>query len=407
MAAADVLMAPAVDQSSRSADVPPCTVDRISRKRTFNLRGGHEFIVDDRYEVGSRLGSGAFGTIASGRDIFNNRDVAIKKINHGLENDVKSILREIRLLRHFDHENILAIYDIMKPPVRGPWNDIYLVLEKMDTDLHYVLHSNQTFSNEHAQWVMYQLLRGVKAIHAAKALHRDLKPSNLLMNRNCDLKICDFGLARGFDESRSPPRKQKRQQQALQEGEEDDEPPHNALTEYVVTRWYRAPELLVQNREYGQGVDLWSVGCILGECLSREVLFPGKDYLMQTRLIVQALGAPDEAALTRLVESVAAREYIQLVGQTSAWRPVARRMPEGTALAALDLMEQLLAFDAAGRPSAAQALGHPWFAALKGLNPEPGAPPFDFDFEEEGVSDPELRQLVYGEMHRFHPELLR
>jgi mitogen-activated protein kinase 1/3 len=105
-------------------------------------------------------------------------------------------------------------------------------------------------------------LRGLKYIHSANVLHRDLKPSNLLLNANCDLKICDFGLARTTSET-------------------------DFMTEYVVTRWYRAPELLLNCSEYTAAIDVWSVGCILMEILRREPLFPGKDYVQQLSLITE------------------------------------------------------------------------------------------------------------------------
>ena len=228
------------------ADEPPLSVPG---KRNYQLKGNHRFEVDENFEVLHRLGKGSYGLIADSRHLLTGDRVAIKKISNALELDAKHTLREIRLLRHFSHENILSLLDIMTPPPDArPWNDVYLVLERMDTDLHYVLHSRQVFSAAHAQWIMYQLCRGVKAIHSAKALHRDLKPSNLLINKNCDLKICDFGLARGFDESKSPERRRKRTAGADSVPMSDDEPPHNPLTEYVVTRWYRAPELLVQHQ---------------------------------------------------------------------------------------------------------------------------------------------------------------
>jgi mitogen-activated protein kinase 1/3 len=112
------------------------------------------------------------------------------------------------------------------------------------------------------QYFLYQLLRGLKYVHSANVLHRDLKPSNLFLNANCDLKIGDFGLARTTSET-------------------------DFMTEYVVTRWYRAPELLLNCSEYTAAIDIWSVGCILGEILTRQPLFPGKDYVHQLRLVTE------------------------------------------------------------------------------------------------------------------------
>ena len=112
------------------------------------------------------------------------------------------------------------------------------------------------------QYFLYQILRGLKYIHSANVLHRDLKPSNLLLNANCDLKICDFGLARVTSET-------------------------DFMTEYVVTRWYRAPELLLNSSDYTAAIDVWSVGCIFMELMNRKPLFPGKDQVHQMRLLIE------------------------------------------------------------------------------------------------------------------------
>ena len=132
-------------------------------------------------------------------------------------------------------------------------------LNKIDFDIAYGINR---FSMNLLQYFLYQLLRGLKYVHSANVLHRDLKPSNLLLNSNCDLKIGDFGLARTTSET-------------------------DFMTEYVVTRWYRAPELLLNCSEYTAAIDIWSVGCILGEIMTREPLFPGKDYVHQLRLITE------------------------------------------------------------------------------------------------------------------------
>jgi serine/threonine protein kinase len=112
------------------------------------------------------------------------------------------------------------------------------------------------------QYFLYQILRGLKFIHSASVLHRDLKPSNLLLNANCDLKICDFGLARTTSET-------------------------DFMTEYVVTRWYRAPELLLNSSEYTAAIDVWSVGCIFMELMDKKPLFPGRDHVHQLRLLME------------------------------------------------------------------------------------------------------------------------
>lgn len=125
--------------------------------------------------------------------------------------------------------------------------------------MHRVIRT-QDLSDDHCQYFIYQTLRALKAMHSANVLHRDLKPSNLLLNANCDLKVCDFGLARSAAST-------------------DDN--SGFMTEYVATRWYRAPEIMLTFKEYTKAIDVWSVGCILAEMLSGKPLFPGKDCMYQ------------------------------------------------------------------------------------------------------------------------------
>jgi mitogen-activated protein kinase 1/3 len=123
-------------------------------------------------------------------------------------------------------------------------------------------------------------------MHSASVLHRDIKPGNLLLNKACDLKICDLGLARGFDSQ------------------------SENLTEYVVTRWYRAPEVILSASEYTKQIDTWSIGCILGELLGRSPLFPGDDYLDQVQRIICVIGTPTESDMC-FVGNPSARRFIQ------------------------------------------------------------------------------------------------
>ncbi|XVE80852.1 hypothetical protein DITRI_Ditri15bG0014100 [Diplodiscus trichospermus] len=165
-----------------------------------------------------------------------NEYVALKKIANTFDNkiDAKRTLPEIKLLCHMDHENVVAIWDIIPPPQRECFNDVYIAYELIDTDLHSIIRSNQALSEEHCQYFLYQILPGLKYINSANVLRRDLKPSNLLLNGDYDLKICDFGLTRITSES-------------------------DLLTEYVVTRWYRVPELLLNSSDYTAAIDVWSV----------------------------------------------------------------------------------------------------------------------------------------------------
>jgi serine/threonine protein kinase len=152
---------------------------------------GTRFDVDSRYTLVKPIGHGAYGVVCSAVDNTNGEKVAIKKINKAFDHltDMKRTLREIKILRHFHHENIILIKDILRPLSLNRFDDVYLVTELMDTDLHQIIASPQPLTDDHCQYFLYQILRALKYIHSAHVLHRDLKPSNLLLNGNCDLKV--------------------------------------------------------------------------------------------------------------------------------------------------------------------------------------------------------------------------
>jgi mitogen-activated protein kinase 1/3 len=198
------------------------------------------FIVDSKYFPVKALGHGAYGVVCSAHDqSAGNKKVAIKKISKAFDDliDGKRILREVKLLRHFNHENVVGLRDLIPPPAEMAFEDMYMVLDFMETDLHKIIYSKNELTDEHIQYFIYQILKALKYIHSAHVIHRDLKPSNLLLNSNCDLKVCDFGLARGVNVDEQ-----------------------SELTEYVVTRWYRAPEVMCSCQEYDHKIDVWSTG---------------------------------------------------------------------------------------------------------------------------------------------------
>ena len=163
---------------------------------------GNTFTMDPRYKLRCHVGHGAQGIICSAVDLQSptGQEVAVKKLTNALDEVMasKRLLRELRLLRHLKHENLLSLTDIMLPPSTNVllWKDVYIVSELMDTDLHYVIESGQAISDDHIQCFTAQLLEGVGYLHRCNVVHRDLKPGNILVDRNCRLKICDFGLAR-------------------------------------------------------------------------------------------------------------------------------------------------------------------------------------------------------------------
>ncbi|CAN1254052.1 Mitogen-activated protein kinase 5 [Linum perenne] len=192
------------DSSSTSATTAPKgakikgALTHGGRYVQYNLYGNY-FEVPSKYVPPIRpIGRGAYGIVCAAVNSETHEEVAIKKIGNAFDNkiDAKRTLREIKLLRHMDHENVIAIRDIIRPPKKEAFNDVYIVYELMDTDLHQIIRSDQSLTDDHCQYFLYQLLRGLKYVHSANVLHRDLKPSNLLLNANCTPDDASLGFLR-------------------------------------------------------------------------------------------------------------------------------------------------------------------------------------------------------------------
>lgn len=338
------------------------------------------FNVGDDYECSMLVGEGAYGTVCSAVHKPTGTKVAIKKITP-FDHSVFCLrtLREIKLLKYFNHENIVSILDMTKPKDFVSFKEVYLIQELMETDLHRVIRT-QDLSDDHCQYFVYQVLRALKYLHSAKVLHRDLKPSNLLVNANCDLKVCDFGLARGTWVS------------------EDNT--NNFMTEYVATRWYRAPEIMLTFKEYTNAIDVWSVGCILAELLSGRPLFPGRDYRHQLTLILDALGTPTMDDFYA-IKSRRARDYIHSL-PCKKKVSFKKLLPKATPNA-IDLLEKLLAFNPLKRITVEDALKHPYLASYHDEEDEPTCEPiqpdfFHFDTQKGTPTKEQLKELMYNEV---------
>jgi mitogen-activated protein kinase 1/3 len=248
--------------------------------------------------------------------------------------------------------------------------DVYIVQTLMETDL-YKLLKTQHLSNDHICYFLYQILRGLKYIHSANVLHRDLKPSNLLLNTTCDLKICDFGLAR------------------IADPEQDHT---GILTEYVATRWYRAPEIMLNSKGYTKAIDVWSVGCILAEMISNRPLFPGKHYLDQLNHILNVIGSPNEADLT-CIRNEKARSYLMGL----PFKPVVpwQRLYPKADIKALDILDKMLTFNPYKRISIEEALAHPFLEQYYDPDDEPVAEkPFTFETELDDLPKDKLKSKL-------------
>jgi len=336
------------------------------------IRGQH-FDVGPRYVDLNYIGEGAYGMVCSAKDTTNgNAQVAIKKISpFEHQTYCQRTLREIKILNGFNHENIINIQDIIRAKIIDDMKDVYIVQTLMETDL-YKLLKTQKLSNDHICYFLYQILRGLKYIHSANVLHRDLKPSNLLLNTTCDLKICDFGLARVADPSHD----------------------HTGiLTEYVATRWYRAPEIMLNSKGYTKSIDIWSVGCILAEMLNNRPLFPGKHYLDQLNLILSVLGSPSATTL-QFIRNDKAKSY--LTGLPRKDRADFTKLFPQADDKALDLLSKLLAFNPDERFTVEEALAHEYLEQYYDPQDEPVAEkPFNFDHELDDLPKEKLKELIY------------
>jgi len=354
-----------------------------------------KFDIGQDYEITHTLGAGAYGEVVAATHIPSGRRVAIKKVlpfDHVL--CALRTLRELKFLKYFTescfNENIVNVLAIIKPESLESFTAIYFIQELMQTDLHRVIRT-QCLSDDHCQYFIYQTLRALKTIHGANIVHRDIKPANLLVNDNCDLKVCDFGLARNLSTCGT-----------LGKGSGDS----GAMTEYVATRWYRAPENMLSNAVYTKAIDIWAVGCILAELLSGRPLFPGRDYSHQLDLILDILGTPTVDGFSSIT-SRRAREYIRAlpIKRARSFRNLFPTASEN----AIDFLNKTLTFDPAKRMTVEEAIRHPYLSTYHDPADEPIASPlgseeFEFDLQKERLSKQELKQLLYEEIMSFQSD---
>lgn len=341
--------------------------------------------------VSRQLGRGAYGTVHLCEDVRDGTQVAVKHIRHAARHG-KSILREVRLLARLKHENLLHLLDF--PAVAGPdFEDVFLVLPYLPADLHKVIQSRQTLSNKHVQVIICQILRALSYLHGCGVAHRDLKPANILLSSDCRLKVCDFGLARGDMPTTDD------------DGGDEDEQAYGVLTEYVVTRWYRAPEVMLLPKHYTSTVDLWSVGCILGEICGRKPLFPGKNHVDMIVRVAHVLGTPSDDELNWLPKTSDAYRFVRRVCPKSQGVPLSTLYPQATS-ACLDMLRGLLGWDPARRLTADEAQEHEYL--INYLPKEKPVPPEPFDWSFDGFkpTTTAVKQRLYRECARYHPEML-
>jgi serine/threonine protein kinase len=272
--------------------------------------------------------------------------VAIKRI-HGLFRNISDalrVLREITLLRLLSGDPYIVRAKAVLLPPSDAFSELYIVFELMESDLRNVISINDDLTAGHHRIILYQMLRGLAFMHGAGVLHRDLKPNNVLTNSNCAVKLCDLGLARPANGGGGTS--------------------GVAMTDYVATRWYRAPELCgCFYGVYTAAVDVWSLGCIFAETVLRRPLFPGRSVVDQLTLITDMLGRPSDLVIDGIANK-RARRFLRGIPPKSTV-PLAEMM-RGFCddPLAIELLGRMIAFDPSERPSAADALRHPYFNGL-------------------------------------------
>jgi len=311
--------------------------------------------INKKYEVRRRLGKGAYGVVWKAIDRKSVTTVAVKKIFDAFRNrtDAQRTFREIIFLKEFGaHPNIIKLLNVHRA---SNDKDLYLVFEFMETDLHHVIKKGNILKEIHRQYIMYQLFKATKFLHSGNVIHRDQKPSNILLDSQCNCKLADFGLARSL---------------SLKESPELNGDGDACLTDYVATRWYRAPEILLASKKYTAGVDMWSLGCILAEMILGKPLFPGTSTINQIEKIVTTIALPTQKDVKEICSDYA--QSILDKAMTMKRRPLPDMLGgESTGKDAINLIETLLKFNPAQRLTAHAALRHPYVARFHNSSQEP------------------------------------
>jgi serine/threonine protein kinase len=292
----------------------------------------------DRYvkieKPGANLGEGTYGVVYKARDVETDEIVALKRIRLEVEDEgiPSTALREISLLRELEHCNIVDLKDCVQEDGK-----LYLVFEFLDKDLKKYMEScTGPLSKALVKSYLFQMTRGLAFCHSRGVMHRDLKPQNLLVTRDGQLKLADFGLARAFC------------------------PPIRPLTHEVVTLWYRPPEILLGQQTYAPPVDVWAIGTIFVEMVTKRPLFPGDSEIDELYKIFRQLGTPTEEVWPGVT---------QLPDWNSAFpkwykTPFAPAFTDNVDAHGLDLLEQFLKYDPKDRITAKDAMYHPFFNDL-------------------------------------------
>uniref|UniRef100_A0A250YI26 Stress-activated protein kinase JNK n=1 Tax=Castor canadensis TaxID=51338 RepID=A0A250YI26_CASCN len=345
--------------------------------------GDSTFTVLKRYQNLKPIGSGAQGIVCAAYDAILERNVAIKKLSRPFQNQThaKRAYRELVLMKCVNHKNIIGLLNVFTPQKSlEEFQDVYIVMELMDANLCQVIQME--LDHERMSYLLYQMLCGIKHLHSAGIIHRPLKPSNIVVKSDCTLKILDFGLARTACTN-------------------------FMMTPYVVTRYYRAPEVIL-GMGYKENVDIWSVGCIMGELVKGCVIFQGTDHIDQWNKVIEQLGTPSAEFMKKLQPTV--RNYVENRPKYPGIKfeelfpdwifPSESERDKIKTSQARDLLSKMLVIDPDKRISVDEALRHPyitvWYDPAEAEAPPPQI--YDAQLEEREHAIEEWKELIYKEV---------
>ena len=389
-----------------------------------------------RYDLTRKIGKGTYGSVFEARDTQSGEKLAIKNVKSIFEDETeaKHMLREICIMRTLNHPNIVKIKDIILPPNSENYNNVYIAMEFADADLKKLCKSPTYLDHSQVRFLIYQAICGCRYMHSANIMHRDIKPANILINSNCSLKICDFGLSRSYN--RLNQNFEQTYENCKRESMEIDEDMGRGtkkmsriLTGHVVTRWYRAPEVILMEREYGKEIDVWSLGCVFAEMLGmirenipqyveRTPLFPGRSCFPlspdlstnemkagypcaendQLSLIFHIVGTQQDFSF---ISDPKAKRYVEAFPQTKP-KDLKEIFPAITANE-MDLLLKMISFNPKNRISLDQALNHPYFFPVRNPDYEISASDpahFIFDGDQE-VDMLTIREHFRREISRY------
>ncbi|ETL83496.1 CMGC/RCK protein kinase [Phytophthora nicotianae] len=292
-----------------------------------------------KYRLVAKKGEGTFSEVLKAQNVKDNKFHAIKCMKNHFESiDQVNNLREIQALRRLSpHQHIVKLEEVLYDQPSGR---LALVFELMDANLYEMIRGRRHYLKpDLVQSLMYQLVKSLDHMHNKGIFHRDIKPENILVEDSTKLKLADFGSCRGIY-SKQP------------------------YTEYISTRWYRAPECLLTDGYYGPEMDMWGVGCVFFEITSLYPLFPGSNELDQIHRIHKILGTPSSEVLEIFKRKGAA--HIDFNFPKEEGTNIAKLIPHASP-AAIDLMNRMLAYDPSKRMNAREALRHEYFREIRDL----------------------------------------